>query len=151
EVGQLWCRASLVDRQQDVGRLEVAVDDAVLMGMLHRLGHTLHDLRRLPRQQRPVTQPLLQAAARHQRHREEMLAIDRADLEDRYDSWRVQAGSGPGLTKEALDGAGGGELPGDDGLDSDGALESELMSTVDDAHAATGDRFQQLIVAEAAR
>ena len=42
---------------QDVGRLEVAVDDAVLVGVLHRPGQRLDQGGGVPRRQRPAALP----------------------------------------------------------------------------------------------
>ena len=50
--------------QQDVGRLQVAVDDALLVGVVDGAGQRLEPGGGLPRRQRPAGQALGQAAAR---------------------------------------------------------------------------------------
>jgi hypothetical protein len=52
-----------VGAQQDVGRLEVAVDDALLVGVLHGAGDGLQPLGGLARRLRAAGQALRQAAA----------------------------------------------------------------------------------------
>ena len=49
EVDDLRHRLAVVQGDQDVGRLEVAVDDALLMGVLHRLADGDEQLQPLPR------------------------------------------------------------------------------------------------------
>ena len=49
EVDHLRHRLAVVQGDQDVGRLEVAVDDALLVGVLHRLADRDEQLQPLPR------------------------------------------------------------------------------------------------------
>ncbi len=79
-----------------------------------------------------------------------MLAIVRADLVDGHDVRVVEVGGGLGLGAEALHFRLGSETAGKDHLEGDDAVEADLPRLEDDAHAAAGDLFQQLVIAEVA-
>ena len=89
--------------QQDVAGLEIAVDDAVLVGVGHGLGHLPDQLAGLPRRQRTMLDPIRQAAPFDVAHREVVLALVLPDLEDGHDARVVELGSRLGLPAEALD------------------------------------------------
>ena len=125
--------------EQDVGRLEVAVDDAALVGVVDGLGHLGHQPGRLARRQRAVGGLLGQAAALDEAHAEVVLALVLADLVDRHDVGVVEVGGRLGLDVEPLDVGLGGELAGQDHLQGDRPVEADLPGLVDDAHAAAGD------------
>ena len=61
---------AVVQRDQDVGRLEVAVDDALLMGVLHRLADRHEQLQPLPRRQVVLVAELGDRHALDQLHHE---------------------------------------------------------------------------------
>ena len=72
-------------RQEHVVRLEVAVDDQLVVGGVHRPRQRLDQPRRLARRQRPLPQPLPQVAAAAELQGHEQEAVVFADLEDADD------------------------------------------------------------------
>ena len=89
--------------EQDVVRLEVAMDDASIMGVLDRLGDLLHQRRRLARGQRSVGDLLRQAGALDEAHAEIVLVVVLTGLVDRHDRRVLEPGGGLGLQAEPLD------------------------------------------------
>ena len=102
--------------EQDVARLEVAVNHAALVGIVDRFGNRGHQRGRLAGRKRSVGQPLGQALALDEAHREVVLALVLADLEDRDDPGVIEIGRGLGLGVEALDVGLIGKLAGEDHL-----------------------------------
>ena len=94
EVGDVRM-ALVVD--QDVGRLEVAVQDAAGVGVGHRLGRLGHQAGGGPRVVLVAAQQRHEAAAGDQLHAEVVLAVVLADLVDRHDARVVEQGDGLGL------------------------------------------------------
>jgi hypothetical protein len=79
-----------------------------------------------------------------------MLTLMFADLVDGHDMRMIQICSGLGLHAEALDVRRRCQLSGENHLQGDNAIKTDLLGHVDHAHAATGDFLQQLVVAEIA-
>ncbi len=90
-----------VGRQQDVGRLQVAVDDLRLVSRLHGAGQRLDQLRRFLRRQGRAVELLVQRAARAELQAYERQPFVLADLVDLDDISVLQAGDGFGLGLEA--------------------------------------------------
>src|SRR5207302_951218 len=76
EVGNL---RGAVRLQQDVRRLQVAVDDALLVDVLHRPGQALDQRGRLAGRLRDGAELAVEAPARNELEREERLALVRVD------------------------------------------------------------------------
>ena len=83
-------------------------------------------------------------------HRVEVLALVDADFVDGDHARMAEVGGGFGFGLEAVYVGFGGQVAGQDHFDGDGAVEADLAGLVDDAHAALGDFFEQLVVAEVA-
>ena len=131
-------------------RLEVAVDDAARVGVVHRLGDLPHERGRAAAAGAARRRgPSGQARPVDEAHAEVVLPVVLADLVDRHDAGMVEVGRGLGLGAEPRDVGLVGELPGQDHLEGDGPVEAQLPGLVDDAHAAAGDLAKQLVVAEA--
>ena len=144
--------AGLIRRiNEDIGGLEVPVQDAVLMGVVHRLGNGLEVSRRAFGGQRSLADDLRQRAAFDIVHREVVLALVDTDLVDGDDVRMLQVGDGLGFGLEALHDFGLGELAGEHQLYRNDAVETLLTGLIDDTHAAAGDFLQQLVVAERTR
>ena len=92
----------------------------------------------------PLSFPV-QAAAGAELQREERLALVLADLVDLDDVGVLQAGDGLRLGAEAVALVAPGMAAGQDHLESDEAVESELPRLVDDAHAAAADLLHDLV------
>ena len=134
--------------EHNIGRLEVAVDDSLLMGAFDRLGDYHDDLGGLPRRQRPIGNFLRQAFAFDERHRKIMLPVVLADFEDGDDAGMIEFGRRFGLGVEPFDVGFVGKLSRQDHFQGHGAIEIHLPRLVDDPHAAAGDLGQQFVVAE---
>ena len=92
-----------VAADEQVRRLEVAVDDPLAVGG----GQTIADLHRvlhgLARRQRPVSQPIGKSLTGQQLEDDVRRAIVRADVEDREDVGMVEGSRCPGLVLEAAE------------------------------------------------
>jgi hypothetical protein len=123
-------------RQEHVRRLQVAVDDAALVGVVDRLGQHRNDLGRGLCRLRSPRRRLGQAAAVHELQREERQAVVRADLVHLHDVGVLEAGHCLRLGPET------GQLllprvrAGQNHLRGHGAVQGRLPGLVDDAHAA---------------
>jgi hypothetical protein len=89
-----------------------------------------------------------QAAAVDQLHGEERLALVLADFVDGHDVGVVEGCDGGGLGAEALQVGGRGLRAGAEHLEGDDPAQALLAGLVDDAHAAAGDLFKQLVTAQ---
>jgi hypothetical protein len=133
---------------QDVGRLEVAVEDAALMRVVHRLGGLGHQPCRGARVGGVVGQPLLEARPADELHGEVAPPVVLADLEDRHDVRVVQQRDRLGLVLEPSQFVIAGQDVGPEHLEGDGPIEADLAGAVDDPHAAAAHLLDQLVVAE---
>ena len=122
--------------QQDVLRLDVAVDHAVGMGVVQRVGHLAGDLQGVvERQLLLARQPVPEGFAFHEGHDIEEELARLTGIEERQDVGVAQVGRGGDLTQEALPAQRGGEL-GAEHLDGDLALVPEILGEVDRGHPA---------------
>ena len=145
EVGDLRLA---VGRQQDVGRFQVAVDDAALVGVLHRAGQFLHELgglRRTPR--RPV--PLAgEAAALHVLQRNERPALVFSYFVDLHNVRMVEPGDGLAFRPEARPLLVQGVLGRQDHFQGHDAPQRQVAGLVHHAHAAAAELVQHLIAGD---
>ena len=136
---------------QDVGGLEVAVDDALVVGVLHRVADPRQQTHAGGEVEAVAVGVLVQRQAADELHREERLAVvGEAGLVDLRDAGVVQPAQDLGLVGEALEQGGGGEAGADD-LEGDRAARAVLLRLVDGAHAALGNAAQHLVVTETHR
>ncbi len=137
EVGHLDGRAVA---EQYVLRLDVAVDDASVVGGGEAREYALDDVECLTRIQPPAgDQEIAQGRAGHVFHRDVMQVAGRALVEDRNDIRAGKAGYRPRLADE----------PGDEvliagqlrmrDLERDGPLQPDVAGVIDRGHAATGN------------
>jgi hypothetical protein len=142
EVGDL---GDTVGVQQDVGRLQVAVDDPLLVRRVDGAGQGLHQPGGVPGRQRRALEALRQAAAVHILQGEVRAAPGLADLEDLDNVGVLQPGHRLRLPPEAgqvlLPGVGARQ----EDLEGHDAAEGHLPRPVDHAHAAATEFFQHLI------
>ena len=129
-----------VGRDEDVGRLEVAVDDAGGVGgrqAAARGGEGVDDLAQRPP---AVLQPHVEARAGDVLHRHEDVVGEGADLVDRHHVGMGELGHRLRLAQEAL--AAGGrpdDLVGADDLERDLAIERRVDGGEDEAHGAAAE------------
>ena len=90
--------AGLVD--EDVVRLEVAVDDAAAVGQAQGAGPPSRAAGRLPRRQPAGADVLLQVAAAHEVHDEERMVLMEIEIVDAYQVGMIELGQQPALRHE---------------------------------------------------
>jgi hypothetical protein len=134
--------------QEDVRRFDVPVEDRPLMRVVHGagdLGHQRgHGARfRLEPRDVPGEVPTLDDL-----HAEVGLIVGLADLVDRDDVRVVELGDRLGLVPEPAQFCRAGQRTGLDQLEGHQAIELVLAGPVDDAHAASSDLLEQLVLAE---
>ena len=139
---------SAIDDEQ-VGRFDVAVDDALLVGGLQSGGGLQHDA------SRPGlldcffrTQDLMQAAARDVLHDEEVATFILAHRVDLDDVGVVEASGALRLAQESLDIVGVLFQVLTEDLDGDESVEGLLVSPVNDSHAAAAELGDDAVVAD---
>jgi len=136
---------------QDVGRLDVAVEDAAGVRVRHGFGRLGDE----PGGGAGVVGVAVdqghEAAAGDEPHGEVVLAVVRADLVDRDHAGVVEQGYGLGLVLEASPLVVAGEHAGLDHLQRHRSVERDLAGLVDDAHAAAAQLALDLVVAEVAQ
>ena len=108
EIGDPW-PVLLVD--QDIRRLQVAVQDALLVGVINRLGDDLGVTRRPLRWHRTIAHDIRQVPSLNQLHGEIVLPVLFAGFMDGDDIGMVEIGRRLGFTPEAQDLLFAGELP----------------------------------------
>jgi hypothetical protein len=151
EVGQLDVAGALL--QQDVGRLDVAVDQPLGVGGGQpggRLRADAQDLLQLRR--RPAVEPVLQRLPRDQLHHQvgETAGLVLVNLVDGDDVLVRDLGRGPGFAAEAVLGRlVAGELRVED-LERHGPLQARVDRLEDDAHAAAADLLHDVEVPQLA-
>ena len=87
-------------RQLDVGRLQVSVDDALLVGRFERLGELQEQRKRFVERKRPSGQALRQRLALDELHDEDLLTFELLEPVERGDTGVVERGEKLGLTLE---------------------------------------------------
>ncbi len=143
EVGHLRHTAL---RQQHVGRLHVAVDDALGVGGGEAVEHRLHHLEGQASRHRAVQlQPVLEAAAAHELHHDVRRVLLEHQVVDRDDVRVLQPGHRLGLaTKAPQDGVVPGQGGGQD-LDRPVGPEPVIPGPPDLAHSAGPQARHELI------
>jgi hypothetical protein len=138
-------RSAFIFLQQNVGRLQVAVDDALLMGVVHGPGERLDQDRRLRSRGRLTAGGLGQAAAVDQLHREVRQAVVFADFVDLNNVGMVQTGHRFRLGLEAGADLCGRVLARQDHLERNEPIQATLPGLVHHGHAAVAQFPQDLV------
>src|SRR5262249_20541371 len=136
----------------DVGRLDVAVDDAALGRVGQAGGHLEHDRDGVPDRDGAAVglHELPQVVALDKLEGDEMEALVLAEEVDAGDVVVVGLGGGPGFLLEPDDVLRVGSHVGREDLKGDDAAEVEVAGLEDGGHAAGADGLDQLEVAELA-
>jgi hypothetical protein len=141
---------------EDVGGLQVAMEDPMLMSIVNRSGdprdkfHVALNrvaIRNKGRNASPF-QAIRQSLAFDQLHAEVILTCFLAGLEDRNDIRMGETGGGLGFRMEALDRARGDRMDAGDDFKRDGAAKARLSRLVDNAHSATPEFLKNFVVAK---
>ena len=134
--------------QHDVRRLQIAMDDALLMRLLQGLSDFCSNLQNLIERQRAFRQALGESLAFEILHDQEVGAVLRADVVKRADIRMLQRGNGFGLALHALlQFRVSGEMRRQN-LDGDGAVEASVLGAIDLAHAACAERREDFVGTE---
>ena len=133
---------------EDVGRLDVAMDDPGLVGSVERIGHLDAQLEDLLQHQRLTRDPILERLPLEILHDQKGLAVLLTDVVDGADMRVVQNRGGPRLALEALQG-----LPILDQalgkeLERHRAAEAGVFRLVHHAHAASAETVRDAIVGD---
>jgi hypothetical protein len=133
---------------KDIRRLQVAVQNATLVGMIHGVGHGGHQFGRVARIRGKRGELGFEVRTLDQLHAEVAVFARLADFKDRHDVGMVEFADGLGLDLKApeLIIVGQGSLT--DHLDGDGPIHAHLPSPIHDAHAAPAEHFEQLVIAQ---
>ena len=122
-------------RQEDVRRLQIAMDDPLLVQRPERAEHRERDLPGLPRRQRAACQTCAQRLAVEQLHREEQVVAVRVDFVELADVRVTDARGGTRLAPQPLPFLSIAAVRAQ-ALDGDGAVETLVVRGIDHAHAA---------------
>jgi hypothetical protein len=133
--------------QQDVARLDVAVDDVVAVGVVQRVGRLPRDADRLVHAELALAVELVpERLALDERHHVVEEPVGLARIEEGQDVGVLQVGGGLDLREEALGADDGGELGLED-LEGDLALVLDVLGQVDAGHAALAELAPDLVAA----
>jgi len=136
--------------EQDVIRLHVAMQNAVLMGEVDGARDLRHQDGASMGVRVVADHVFIEAATLDVTHAEEQLAIEITDLVDGDDVGVIEIRDGFRFRAETLHLVFTGETSGENGLQGDGAVQLDLARLVDGAHAALGDAFEQFVITEQA-
>ena len=125
--------------EQDVLGLDVAVDDAVPVGVVERAGDLTGDPERVvDRELALAPEPVAERLALDERHGEPELAAGLTGVENGQDVGMLEPGGELDLALEALGAERGGEL-GEEDLEGDRAVVAEVVREIDGGHAAAAE------------
>jgi hypothetical protein len=131
---------------EKVGRLDVAMNDALAMGGVERIGNLDRKRQQGFQIEGTAGDAVLQSGAVEKLHHDERLAVLLTDLVNGADVGMVECGSGPGLAAETFQGL---RIVGDvvrKELESDEASELGVFGLVNQAHAAAAQLLQDAVV-----
>ncbi len=134
---------------EDVGRLDVAVDDSFGVRRLERVRDLDARRQQLLELHGPALDPVLQGAPFQQFHGDEVLPILLVDFVDGADIGMVQSGSGAGFPLKTLDRLPVTRVLRRQELQRHAAAELRVFRAVDDTHASAAELFQDAIVGDA--
>ncbi len=131
--------------EDDVGRLDVTVQDPLVVRIGQALADLQHQLETLLERSLAKVEDLFERAALDQLHREEVNPLLLSDLQNRDDVGVTQPGQGLGFALESRH-LGPVRLRRVQHLERHDSVQSLLTRSVDDAHSAAADLLQHLEV-----
>ena len=131
---------------EDVGRLDVPVNDAALVCRTERVEHLHADLGHPPRRHRPLLDERRQRRALDELHHDERRPVILVDVVNRADTRMVQGGRKACFTTEALERVVIGEQPGRKKLERHFTAEQQILGAINDTHASAAELAQHAIV-----
>ena len=138
----------LSDGQEDVFRLEVAMDDILAVRRGEAFGNRRRDLDRRAPRQRALEQAGSECLPFEELHHREQRVFGARELVDRHDPGVRQRGDGARLPLEPLTRLGIGRQVFGEHLDRDVPPEPRVERAIHDAHAAGAQRLDDLILAK---
>ena len=132
----------------DIRGLEIAVQDASLMCMVHGAGHHGHQLRGHPGPWVRFRECLTEASAVDQLHHEVTDAVVLAHVVDRHNVRMIEIGDRLGLEVKPADIVAVSERSASKHLEGHRAIEAPLHLAINDAHPPIGRLANQLVVAK---
>ena len=138
----------IVRIDEDIGRLQIAVQDALFVRVLHGAADGGEIAGRVARPQRTAREQSGQRLPLNQSHTEICLSLMLAGVVDGHDVRVYQMSGGLRFAAEARQIFRGGQFAIEDHFESDRAIETALPRLIHDAHAAAADLFEQLVIAE---
>ena len=145
KVGHLRCA---VGHEENVGRLEIAMDDPPGVAIVDRRADGLEEPRGGERFHWTGGELPEEAAPVDEGHREIMPPPHLADLEDRHDAGVVQLGGRLGLGMEPADVVLGGRVGPKHHLQGHDSAERHLPRLVDDPHSPGGDQREDFVITD---
>jgi hypothetical protein len=145
EISHVGLAASV---DQDVGGVQVTVQNAALVRMVHRPGRSGNDSGRCSLVGAKIDKPLVEAAARDQLHAEKLQSPALAEFIDGHDVQVVELRHGPGLVLEPHQLWLGGETARIDHLEGDFAIERCLARFVHNPHTSPPKLLQDLVACD---
>ena len=136
---------------ENIGRFQIAMQNALLVGIMNGLGEGLHpagDAPKIDFRTRRLLDQSSEVLSFDVVHREIMLSGVLPDFVDGHNVRVLQIGGRLGFGKEPLHAGGARELSGEDHFDGNCPIEAALAGFVDRAHAAACDFLVQFIVAK---
>ncbi len=136
---------------QDIARLDVAVDQALLVGVVQRLGHLRHQRRRLAERQAPVLKQVPRRLPVDEVRDDHRQPVQRGHLVDRDDPRMAELGRGARLALEAAQLLGLGQQPGVRDLQGDEAVQLRIAGRPHGPEGAHPHPLQELKAAQHAQ
>ena len=135
----------LAGSDEDVGRLDVAMDNARLIGGIQPVGDFDCQWQQFHHRHWFAADALLERLTLHEFHCDVGATILLADVVDGADVWMIESRGGPGFAAEAAK-----RIPirrhfGGQEFDGRKASQTNVLGLVHDAHAAAAERAQQTI------
>jgi hypothetical protein len=135
-------------RDEQVGRFDIAVNDASGMRGVKRVGDFDGDIEQRAQGHRSPVDAMLERLALEQLHDDEVLVLVLADVVDRADVRMIQSRGRLRLALKALDGHGIARQIGGEELQCHRSAKTRILGAVHDTHAAAAKVLDHLVVTD---
>jgi hypothetical protein len=137
---------TVIDRDQNVLRLQIAVQNAALVRMLNGQRRLLHQAGGLLGRERAVLNAVPKAFPFDPRHGQEVAALVLAGLKDRHNSGMIELRCGRRFCLKTADLLGTGQLPRADDFERREPIQPSMPRKINHAHAAAAHFANQAVV-----
>ncbi len=131
---------------EDVGRLDVAMDDALFVRGVERVGDFDAERQQQSERQGLFRDAVLEGLALQKLHRDEIAAVVLGNVVNRADARMIQRGSGAGFAPETLEGVGIALQFRREEFQGHAAAQIQILSDVDHTHSATTEPVDDAVV-----